>query len=125
MLRVQVDLEDERQALRTPFLFIGNNAYTMEGFEIGERASLSEGTLAVYAAQRAGRFGLLRLALLALCKRLRQARDFHAAQTRAFVVHSGLPRLRVAADGEVLVMDTPLHFWMRPGALSVIRPPAS
>lgn len=122
LLRVQVDLEDERHAVRTPFLFIGNNEYTMEGFEIGERRSLAEGRLALYTAQRTGRFGLLRLALLALCRRLQQARDFHEARAQSFVVHSGHRHLRVATDGEVTVMPTPLHYRVRPGALRVIRP---
>ncbi|MCG2592544.1 diacylglycerol kinase family lipid kinase [Ramlibacter sp. XY19] len=124
VLRVQVDLDDETHALRTPFLFIGNNEYTMEGFQIGERRGLSDGSLAVYTAQRTGRFGLLRLALLALFHRLQQARDFHTALAREFVVHSGHRKLRVATDGEVTLMDTPLHYRCRPGALRVIAPPA-
>jgi len=122
ILRVQVDLDEERHAVRTPFLFIGNNEYQMEGFEIGERRSLAEGTLTLYTAQRTGRFGLLRLALLALSRRLQQARDFHAARARDFVVHSGHRLLRVATDGEVTLMPTPLHYRVRPGALRVIRP---
>ena len=123
MLRVQVDLEDETHALRTPFLFIGNNEYTMEGFQIGERRGLRDGMLALYTAQRTGRFGLVRLALAALLHRLEQARDFHTALAREFVVHSGHRRLRVATDGEVTLMDTPLRYRCRPGALRVIAPP--
>jgi diacylglycerol kinase family enzyme len=124
VLRVQVDVDDETHALRTPFLFIGNNEYTMEGFQIGERRALRDGQLALYTAQRTGRFGLLRLALLALFHRLQQARDFHTALTREFVVHSGHGKLRVATDGEVTMMDTPLRYRCRPGALRVITPPA-
>jgi diacylglycerol kinase family enzyme len=124
VLRVQIDLEDETHALRTPFLFIGNNEYTMEGFQIGERRGLQDGTLALYTAQRTGRFGLLRLAFLALVHRLQQARDFHTALAQEFVVHSGHRKLRVATDGEVTLMDTPLRYRCRPGALRVITPPA-
>ncbi|MDB5859852.1 MAG: sphingosine kinase [Ramlibacter sp.] len=124
VLRIQIDLEDERHALRTPFLFIGNNEYQMEGFQIGERGSLRNGTLALYTAQRTGRFGLLRLALLALLGRLQQARDFHTALALEFVVHSGHRKLRVATDGEVTVMETPLRYRSRPGSLRVITPPA-
>jgi diacylglycerol kinase family enzyme len=120
VLRVQVDLADARHPLRTPFLFIGNNEYTMEGFEIGERRSLREGTLALYTAQHTGRFGLLRLALRAMVKRLRQARDFRMATAPEFVVHSRHAHLRVATDGEVTAMATPLRYRVRPGALRVI-----
>ena len=51
---------------RTPFVFIGNNAYTMRGFAIGERDRLDSGCLSLYVAQRAGRLRLLQLALRAL-----------------------------------------------------------
>jgi diacylglycerol kinase family enzyme len=123
VLRVQIDLEDQTHPLRTPFLFIGNNEYTMEGFQIGERRGLQDGTLALYTAQRTGRFGLFRLAILALLRRLEQARDFHTALAAEFVVHSGHARLRVATDGEVTLMETPLHYRCRPGALRVLAPP--
>ena len=117
-----IELDGTTWERRTPFVFIGNNEYTMEGFQIGERPSVSDGKLSLYVAQRTGRFGLLRLALLALFKRLDQARDFDVATAREFVVHTRHKRLRVATDGEVTVMETPLHYRVRPGALRVIVP---
>ena len=37
VLSVQIELEGKAYERRTPFVFVGNNRYTMEGFEIGER----------------------------------------------------------------------------------------
>ena len=42
-------------ARRTPFVFIGNNEYTMTGLSIGARKALDCGTLSLYMAQRPGR----------------------------------------------------------------------
>ena len=122
VVKVDVEVEGKTLVRSTPFVFIGNNQYTMEGFEIGARAALDKGTLSLYLTQRMGRFGLLQLAVRALFKRLQQARDFDMLTAREFVVRTGHKRLRVATDGEVNLMDTPLQYRVRPGALRVIVP---
>jgi diacylglycerol kinase family enzyme len=122
VLTVHLEVEGKTLVRRTPFVFIGNNEYTMEGFDIGARAALDRGTLSLYVTQRMGRFGLLHLALMALFKRLDQARDFDVLTAREFVVRTGHRRLRVATDGEVTLMQTPLEYRVRAGALRVIVP---
>lgn len=122
LLTVQVEVDGKTLTRRTPFVFIGNNQYTMEGFEIGERAAMNDGLLSLYLTHRMGRFGLLRLAFMALLRRLDQARDFDMLTARDFVVKTGHRRLRVATDGEVTVMETPLQYRVRPGSLRVIVP---
>ena len=122
LLSVEIEIDGRVVARRTPFVFVGNNEYTMEGFEIGERRALDQGVLSLYLTQRMGRFGLLHLAVLALLRRLRQARDFDMVAARQFTVHTHHQRLRVATDGEVSMMDTPLRYRIRPGALQVIVP---
>jgi len=114
---------DGKEVLRkTPFVFIGNNEYSMEGFAIGERSGMEDGRLSLYVAQRPGRWRLLQLALRALTGRLRQARDFDAILATDIVVQSKKKRLRVATDGEVTVMTPPLHYRVRPASLLVMRP---
>lgn len=122
VLSVQIELEGKAYERRTPFVFVGNNRYTMEGFEIGERPALTNGELSLYVTQRKGRFGLLYLALLALFKRLDQARDFDVVCAQEFKVHTHHRMLQVATDGEVTPMETPLRYRVRPGALRVIVP---
>lgn len=116
-VRLAVDGSERRR--RTPFVFIGNNAYEMEGFAIGERGRLDAGCLSLYVAQRAGRLRLLQLALRALFGRLRQARDFDAMLASEIVVESRHRRLRVATDGEITVMTPPLRYRIRPASLLV------
>ena len=114
---------DGKEVLRkTPFVFIGNNEYRMEGFAIGERSGLEDGLLSLYVAQRPGRWRLVQLALRALTGRLRQARDFDAITATDIVVQSKRKRIRVATDGEVTVMTPPLKYRVRPASLVVMRP---
>lgn len=106
----------------TPFVFIGNNEYSMTGLKIGERASLQDGLLSVYVAQRPGRLGLLRFGWRALCGKLGAEADFDAMLCDQFDITTHHKRLRVATDGEVTVMRPPLKYKIRPGHLRVIVP---
>lgn len=122
-LSVRLRLDDGcEHARRTPFVFIGNNEYTMQGFSIGARARLDAGKLSLYVAQRPGRLGLLRLGWCALWGRLAQERDFDVLSAESMDIETRHKRIRVATDGEVTVMATPLSYRIRPGALNVIVP---
>lgn len=124
-LHVRLSLNGEEHERRTPFIFVGNNEYLMQGFNIGSRASLCDGKLSLYVAQRTGRLGLLRLAVSALFGRLRQAKDFDALSATGILVETRHKRLRVATDGEVTVMATPLRYRIRARALRVVVPQIS
>ena len=122
ILSVRVLVDGERMARLTPFVFIGNNEYRMAGLAIGERSCLDCGTLSLYVAQRPGRMGLLRFAWRALWGRLAQERDFDVLLASELEITTRRRSLRVATDGEVNVMQTPLRYRVRPGALTVIVP---
>jgi diacylglycerol kinase family enzyme len=129
-LDVNVDLDGHEISLRTPFVFVGNNQYAMEGLDIGTRARLDCGLLSVYLARRVGRFGLLRLALRALLGRLAQERDFATRQVASVEIRPHRRaqvkrRMLVSTDGEVSVMETPIAYAIRPRALRVIVPAAA
>jgi diacylglycerol kinase family enzyme len=122
-VRLSTDRKDLRR--RTPFVFIGNNEYRMEGFGMGARARLDAGQLSLTVAHRTGRLGLLRFAMRALFGGLRNEKDFDALSTTEVWVETKRSRLRVATDGEVTIMHTPLHYRVRPGALRVLVPQRS
>jgi diacylglycerol kinase family enzyme len=121
-LDVRMVVDGEERFHRTPFVFIGNNEYRMDGLSIGRRACLSDGLLSVYVAQRTGRLGLLRLALRALLGRLAQAGDFSAMHARDLHITTRRRHLRVATDGEVQMLSGPLHYRVHVAALRVIVP---
>jgi YegS/Rv2252/BmrU family lipid kinase len=121
-LHVRIVIDGTELARRTPFVFVGNNRYEMEGFGIGQRAHLDAGVVSLYVVNRTGRLGLLRLALRALFNRLRQAKDFDMTTAASFQVETHHERLRVANDGELCWMHTPLQYSVLPAALSVIVP---
>jgi diacylglycerol kinase family enzyme len=121
-MNVRLNVDEIQHRFTTTFVFIGNNEYVMEGFNIGQRARLDGAQLSVYVSHRRGRGGLIALALRALFGRLHQARDFQALTAKTLEVSTRHARLHVATDGEVTLMDTPLEYRIRPGALRVIVP---
>jgi diacylglycerol kinase family enzyme len=121
-LDIRLTADGKEIVTRTPFVFVGNNSYEMESFNIGGRTCLDAGHLSLYMTPRAGRFGLLQMALRALFGKLRQAKDFVSFCTDEVWIETRHRQLRVAMDGEVLMLETPLHYRVRPAALRVIVP---
>jgi diacylglycerol kinase family enzyme len=121
-LSMRLTVKGETLARRTPFVFIGNNRYTMQGLSIGERDCLDDGLLSLYVAQKPTRLGLLRFAIDALRGKLGSERDFDVLEAADFEIETHRHRLHVATDGEVTVMNPPLRYRVRPGALTVLVP---
>lgn len=121
-LDIRLNVEGKAFSSRTPFVFIGNNEYEMETLNIGGRSCLDAGELSLYVTNRTGRLGLIRLALRALFGGLRQEKDFVAMCTKEIWIDTKHKRVRVALDGEVTVMEPPLHYRVLPGKLRVLAP---
>ena len=121
-LRVRLHM-DEAEALArvTPFLFVGNNRYEIAGLEIGKRTSLDSGRLWVCAAPRTGRRNLVRMAFRALRGRVTD-HELNAFETEEFWVQTATRWVNVSTDGEVAIMNAPLHYRIRPHALGVVVP---
>ena len=110
---VKIRLQDDRTRVlaRTPFVFVGNNEYHVEGFKLGARTRLDAGRLSrVFRA--AGAHARSAGAVCALAVRLRapRARARIDGGTRAVGRHAATRIINVACDGEVLTLATPLHY---------------
>ncbi len=121
-LNVRLVVEGQEIKSRTPFVFVGNNKYEMEGFKIGAREKLDGGELCLYITHRTGRWGLMRLGLRALLGRLHEDKDFEMLKTQELSIETRRLQVQVSTDGEVTMMNNPLHYRVRPGALKVIVP---
>jgi diacylglycerol kinase family enzyme len=105
---------------KTPFVFVGNNRYEIELMRLGARTALDRGELSVYFTRRTGRLALVVLAIRALFNRLNQSRDFEMTTTKELWIESHKRALSVAIDGEVIRLQPPLHYRIRPGDLKVM-----
>ncbi|MGC3969124.1 MAG: diacylglycerol kinase family lipid kinase [Pirellulales bacterium] len=124
MIRVSIDVDGLPQVRKTPLVFVGNNPYAMSGLRMGSRERIDTGRLAVYMTRDVGRWKLFTFALRALVGLLRDDHDFQTVETESLTIRTTRRQMRVAADGEVTRLDTPLEYRIRPGALKVIAPPS-
>ncbi len=126
MIAARLDVNGSATMVRTPFIFVGNNQYTAEGFRLGGRSTLNDGLLSIFVAPECGRFEILSLPVRAITGRLRSdAAPFVAFQTDTVTVDVMHRRTSVALDGEVLLMAPPLVYRVRPRALRAIVPDTS
>ncbi len=107
---------------RTPFIFVGNNAYVMEGFGIGKRMRLDAGLLSLYVLRPKTALGLLSLGFRALFGIGSHVDDFESFEATEFRVESQRASIMVATDGEVNAMTTPVRFRIRVRSLRVLVP---
>lgn len=119
---VRLETEKGTRIVKTPFVFVGNNEYEMDFFNIGRRAKMDDGKLSVYFLHRSGRKGLFLLVLRTIFGRLRQTKDFEEINTEAITIETRKKRVLVAFDGEVENLETPLRYKTHKQVLRVIVP---
>jgi diacylglycerol kinase family enzyme len=107
---------------RTPFVFVGNNEYELEGFDVGRRQRLTDGRIQVCTAPGMTRMELVRVVMRAFAGRLRAADHFDALSASECSIEAHSSPQSVTLDGELYVMTMPLRFRSRPGMLRVIVP---
>jgi YegS/Rv2252/BmrU family lipid kinase len=121
-LKIQITVNGVQKDYRTPFVFIGNNKFHIQGLNLGARTSLDSGKLFTYVIHRTDRLGLLVLAWHALKKTIKQHSDFDDYASESLVIHSKKKFVKVAIDGEVIICTSPLQYKILPKALTVITP---
>ena len=122
--RVDVILNNDKRGpvVRTPFVFIGNNEYELEGFQVGRRQRLTDGCLQVCTAPHMTRMEFVRVVAGAFTGRLRAEEHFESLCAKEFSIEARRSRLGVTLDGELYVMTMPLLFRIRPAMLRVLVP---
>jgi diacylglycerol kinase family enzyme len=107
---------------RSPLMLVGNGRYKVSGLDLGRRSDLSEGTLSLYVTPGSGRLGVLTFPLRALIGTLEAHEEFEVFEAASIGIHVAPPLVRVAIDGEVVTLKTPLQFHIRKKALRVLLP---
>lgn len=121
-LKVELKVNGRQVNYKTPFVFIGNNQYEVEGLSIGSRAHLDSGLLSVYIIRGSGRLGFILMIWRAFMGNLRDHKDFDEYASSEVSIDVSRNFLKVAIDGEVMVLPSPLEYKIIPRALKVMAP---
>jgi diacylglycerol kinase family enzyme len=99
-----IGIRIDGRRIRSRVILVSNNAYELSMMSLGERATLDEGLLHVYAPS-----GLFRSSWKELAR-------------ESLTIDARRGRIRAAIDGEPFVLETPLEFRVEPRALRVSLP---
>ena len=124
-LAVQLEYEGKSRMLRTPTIVVGNNALQLEQVGIDEADELARGHLVAMGVRPVGTLALYGLVLRGWLSRLGDADHvFSFGFDRLTVrIGRGHRRVKVALDGEIHWLDTPLEFTVSPQPLLLLVPP--
>lgn len=121
-LKVGIVVDGKFFLRKTPFVFIGNNRYEMDLYNIGRRPELDQGKLSIYFLHRGGRLGVIMLLLRTITGRVKQWKDFEEVLAEDVSIQTHRKRMHVAFDGEISVVKTPLKYKILPKAFRVLVP---
>jgi diacylglycerol kinase family enzyme len=123
-LRIEVSDGTRSRKLRTPTLFVGNNALQLEKIGLAESVDVqrNDGTLAGLVLKPIGRLTMLGLIVRGALGKLGEADNAISFAFREITVTPKHHRekLKVAVDGEIVWLDPPIVFRAAPRPLALL-----
>ena len=120
--RLVLTVNDEKERVDTPLLFVGNNDYRIDLGAPGQRETIDKGRLSVFVMRKKTRRGLIGASIRALLNRARDDDMVQIENVQRLRVSSRRSALAVSLDGEVVGAAPPLDYKIRRKALRVIAP---
>ena len=122
-LTLSLELAGKTRVLRTPTLVVGNNPLQLEQLGIPEAQAVQQGQLAAITLRPVGTLAMLWLLGRGALGQLGEADSVVTfAFDRLTVRPHGRRRIKVAMDGEVAWLNTPLVFQVAPQPLQLLVP---
>jgi diacylglycerol kinase family enzyme len=124
-LHLQIESAGQAVALRTPTLFVGNNRLQLARVGIAEQQAdaVEQGQLAGIVVRPIGTLALFGLLMRGLLGQLGDADNIDSFSFRRLTVTPrGVKRVKVATDGEIAWMRTPLVFEVAAQPLLLLVP---
>ena len=124
-LKLEIEMAGKTTALRTPTLFIGNNHLQLAqvGINAAHADAVNRGELAGIAVRPIGTLALFGLLARGMVGRLGDADHIDSFSFRKLrVAMRGKRRVKVATDGEITWMTSPLVFQVADTPLLLMKP---
>jgi diacylglycerol kinase family enzyme len=125
-LLIELEHELDAETIRTPMLFVGNNALQLEQFGIAEASVVQEGLLTAITMKPVGTAAMFALLIRGALGWLGEARAVESFAFRRMTVSPRRPygsrRMKVAMDGEIFWLRTPIEFRIAPHPLLLLAP---
>ena len=130
-LHITLALDGREHKMRTPMLFVGNNSLQIGQLGLAPLSeALEDGKLAAIAPRSVGKLGMIGLLVRGALGRLGEASNLHSwcfeqMTVKQVTLYGKRRRIKVALDGEVSHLDTPLRFSVITDRLLLLKPAAA
>lgn len=122
LLDVEMVREGERRRLRTPMIFIGNNALQLRDLKMDVAACMKENRLALVLLKPVRKLEILRVIFRGILKTLEKDSKLDTFCVDELTIHTSKPRQHVALDGEMFKLVSPFRVRALPECLNMILP---
>ena len=126
LMRLTIEHQGQSSEIVTQTLFVGNNALQMEQVGIPLVKAIEKDHLAAVILKPVSAIKMLAIMFRSIVGKLGDAHSVDSFGFRAMTIRPTsarrLKRIKVATDGEILWMNTPLEFKVWPDSLLLIKP---
>ncbi|MEO5825154.1 MAG: diacylglycerol kinase family protein [Gemmatimonadales bacterium] len=119
---VGVTADGRTSKARTPAVLVGNNTYEFSSRGLGTRAALDAGELSLFVVKTRTPWMTVKLLLNALLRRLDADGLCDVSACKSVGLEPEVKSVDVSLDGEVVKLQAPLEYQIKPKALRLIRP---
>ncbi len=122
LLRLKLSAAElEKVEHKTAMLFVGNNVYDVSFPTLGTRSTLQHGVMGIMMPRASTRLGLL-YNFFSLVFKAQPKSDVLTFETTSLSIKTKRSFVKVAVDGEVIMLKSPLNYRIRPKSLRIIVP---
>lgn len=121
-LRLRMTIDGEKTRMESPLVFFGNNQLQLQDFHLQLSECVAQGKLAAVAITELSRWQLIKLVHRLQTGTFEQAPEVTCICAESIKIESRARTMKVAIDGEIVYVNTPLLFKVAHKALQVMVP---
>jgi diacylglycerol kinase family enzyme len=121
-LKLKLSIDGQLEPIETPLVFFGNNPLQLQDYNLELAECAAMGKLAVVAITEVSRWQILKLITRLQVGTFEQAPEVTAFCADQIRIDSKASQMKVAIDGEIIRINTPLYFSVAKDAVTIMVP---
>lgn len=122
LLKVDLRIDGEIKSMRTPMIFVGNNALQLRDLKMKIALCMKKDALATVLMKPVTKLEAIRIVFRGFFKTLENDKKLETFCVDDLTIYTRRPDHDVALDGEIIRMTTPFRVQAMPGALNLVTP---
>lgn len=121
-LDVRMTVDGQKMNVRTPMIFVGNNALQLRDLAFDVSRCMKQNLLAIVMMKPVRPLGMLKILLHGVTKTIEKDENVDSFCAADLEIVTKRKSMDVALDGEMFHLSSPFHIQSMPGALRMVVP---